>query len=208
MDVGTVMQQVADRLDTITDLRVHAHPMKKVTAPAAMVAYPSTYDYDGTYGRGMDTMTLNVVVWVGGLDDRSVRDKISTYLAGSGSASVKAVLEAEPTEAHWWVSGPLDLASYTAPDYTDIPVDRLAPGDRFVYPGSHDKFTWDGATWNYDGTAGADGTAGQVIVIPAPTTYTAFDVLRVASADLDVYTMNATDYLVAVFELEISGQGA
>lgn len=134
MDVGTVMQQVADRLDTITDLRVHAHPMKKVTAPAAVVAYPSTYDYDGTYGRGMDTMTLNVVVWVGGLDDRSVRDKVSTYLAGSGSSSVKEILE----------SG----------------------------------------------------------------TYTAFDVLRVASADLDVYSMNATDYLVAVFELEISGQGA
>lgn len=67
--------------------------------------------------------------------------------------------------AHWYVSGPLDLGSYTAPDYTDIPTDTLQAGDRFLYPGSHDKFTWDGTTWNYDGTSGADGAAGDPIPV-------------------------------------------
>lgn len=65
--------------------------------------------------------------------------------------------------AHWYVSGTLDLNNWRAPDYTDIPTTRLDPGDRFLYPVSHDKFTWDGTTWNYDGSTGDDGVAGQVI---------------------------------------------
>jgi hypothetical protein len=134
MNVGAVMQEVADRLDTITNLRVFAHPVKKATAPYAVVDYPDDYTYDATYGRGMDQMTLPVVVWVSNVTDRSAREAISGYLSGSGSSSVKEVLE----------SG----------------------------------------------------------------TYTEFDVLRVASAALDIYTMNGTDYLVAVFSLEIAGQGA
>lgn len=134
MIVKDVMQEVADQLDTITGLRVHAYPVATISAPAAVVAYPSDYEFDATYGRGMDTLTLNVIVWVGKPVERTTRDRISAYLDGSGTASVKEVLE------------------------------------------SH--------------------------------TYTSLDVLRVASADLDVYTMNGADYLVAVFELAIAGQGA
>lgn len=134
MNIGAVMQEIADQLDTIPDLRVHAYPVKKVLPPAAVVAYPTDVTFDATYGRGMDTMTLNVVVWVANLVDRAARDAVSAHLSGTGTSSVKEVLE----------SG----------------------------------------------------------------TYTSLDVLRVASADLDVYQMNATDYLVAVFELEISGQGS
>lgn len=83
-------------------------------------------------------------------------------------------------DAHWWVSGPLNLAGWTAPDYTDIPTGSLAFGDRFVYPASHDKFTWNGDTWNYDGATGPDGTAGQVIPDPAGATFT-----TVTTQDLD-----------------------
>lgn len=67
--------------------------------------------------------------------------------------------------AHWYVSGTLDLVHYKAPDYSDIPTARLEPGDRFVYTSSHDKFTWDGTTWNYDGTTGTDGIAGEPIPV-------------------------------------------
>lgn len=134
MIVSDVMQEVADQLKTIDGLRVHAYPAATINAPAAVVAYPSDYEFDATYGRGMDQMTLNVIVWVGKPVERTTRDRISAYLNGSGTSSVKEVLE------------------------------------------SH--------------------------------TYTSLDVLRVASADLDVYTMNGADYLVAVFELAIAGQGA
>lgn len=135
MNVAAVMQEIADRLDTIDGLNVHGYPALRITVPAATVLYPEDYTYDGTYSRGMDQMTVRVAVFVNKAtgDERTTRDRLSAYLNGSGPASVKAVLEAD--------------------------------------------------------------------------TYESLDVLRVVSADLDVYTMNGADYLVAVFELEISGQG-
>jgi hypothetical protein len=94
MNLGDVMDAVGDRLDTIEDLRVFAHPPPKIYPPAAWVAYPEGYVYDATYGRGMDRITnLGVVVVVGKVSDRSARDRISAYADGSGARSVKAVLE-------------------------------------------------------------------------------------------------------------------
>lgn len=39
-------------------------------------------------------------------------------------------------------------------------------------------------------------------------TYTAFDTVRVMSAELDVVTIAGTDYIAALFSLDIAGQGA
>lgn len=94
MNLSTVMDQVATQLDTIAGLRVHAYPPSTLTPPAAVVAYPDDYTFDATYGRGMDRMTLPVVVMVGKVSDRSSRDRLTDYLDGAGAASVKAVVEA------------------------------------------------------------------------------------------------------------------
>lgn len=94
MNLGAVMQAVADRLDTITGLRVYAYPPDTVQPPAAVVTYPGTYTYDATYGRGMDRIEdLGVVVLVGNVSDRASRDKIAQWANGSGATSIKAVLE-------------------------------------------------------------------------------------------------------------------
>lgn len=93
MDLGAVMQAVADRLDTIAGLRVYAYPADNVSPPAAVVTYPFTYTYDETYGRGSDRMDLRVVALVGKVSDRASRDKLSRYVDGSGTASFKQVLE-------------------------------------------------------------------------------------------------------------------
>lgn len=95
MDLAAVMDALAARLGTIAGLRVHAYPPTSLTPPAAVVSYPDTYDYDETYGRGSDRMTLPVVVVVGKVSDRSARDQLGAYLNGSGDRSVKAVLESE-----------------------------------------------------------------------------------------------------------------
>lgn len=93
MDLGAVMQAVADRIDTISGLRVYAYPADNIAAPAAVVTYPETYLFDETYGRGMDRMDLRVVVLVGKVSDRATRGNVAGYVAGSGSSSVKAVVE-------------------------------------------------------------------------------------------------------------------
>jgi len=94
MDLGAVMQAVADRIDTVTGLRVYAHPPDSVEAPAAIVTYPDTYTYDATYGRGMDRIeALPVVLLVGKVSGRASRDKVAQYVKGSGAGSMKAVIE-------------------------------------------------------------------------------------------------------------------
>jgi len=128
-----VMQAIADQLNTIAGLRCFAWPPGTVTPPAAVVGYPERCTFDETYGRGMDLLTVPVVVIVGPPYQRQARAAFSAYTAGSGASSVKAVLE----------SG----------------------------------------------------------------TYTAFDAVRVASWDQDVYRLAGVDYLAAIFELQIGGKG-
>jgi hypothetical protein len=95
MDMGAVMQEVADQLDTIAGLRVFGYPPDKPPpAPSAVVTYPDALTFDGGYGRGMDRMDPSVVALVGKVDTRTTRDRIAKYCAGSGTESFKAVLEA------------------------------------------------------------------------------------------------------------------
>lgn len=93
MNLADVMEEVAARLDTIDGLRVFAYPPDSLSEPAAVVSYPDTYEFDGTYGRGMDRMRLPIVVVVGKPTDRSTRDRLARYCDGSGPFSVKAAVE-------------------------------------------------------------------------------------------------------------------
>ncbi len=93
VNLGSVMQAVADRLDTITGLRGFGFPPDSVTPPAAIVSYPDEYHFDDTYRRGMDRLTLPVVVVVGRVSDRASRDQLGVYCDGVGASSVKQVLE-------------------------------------------------------------------------------------------------------------------
>lgn len=94
MNLGAVMQEIADRIDTITGLHVYAYPPDSINPPAALVGYPDTYSFDETYGRGMDRISdLPVIVAVGKVSDRATRDQITQYVDGSGATSIKTVVE-------------------------------------------------------------------------------------------------------------------
>lgn len=93
MNLAAVMQAVADRLDTIPLLRCFGFPPDSLSPPAAVVSYPDAIRFDQTYGRGMDRMTLPVVLVVGKVSDRSAREQLGAYCDGAGASSVKQVLE-------------------------------------------------------------------------------------------------------------------
>lgn len=93
-DIGTVMDAIGTALDTITGLRVYDFPAKSAQPPFAVVDLPESIEYDAAMQRGYDRCTLNVVVGIANVVDRTARDKICTYTAGSGATSVKTVLEA------------------------------------------------------------------------------------------------------------------
>lgn len=93
MNLDDVMEEVAARLATIDGLRVFAYPADTVSPPAGIVLYPESVTFDETYGRGMDRMTLPLLVVVGKPTDRSSRSRLSQYCDGAGPASVKAAVD-------------------------------------------------------------------------------------------------------------------
>lgn len=93
MNLGHVMEEIAGRLNTITDLNAFAFPADGGHLPLAIVDYPDDYNYDETYGRGMDRMTLPVVIYLDRVVDHSTRSRVSVFVDGAGASSVKSVLE-------------------------------------------------------------------------------------------------------------------
>lgn len=92
MDLDTVMTEIGTALDGISGLRI-AVAGEKVVPPAAWVRWPGSITFDGTYGRGSDSMELDAVVVVGRTVDRSTRKALAAYCKGSGSSSVKAAVD-------------------------------------------------------------------------------------------------------------------
>lgn len=93
MNLADVMEELAAKLSVIDGLNVFAYPPDAVPEPAAIVGYPETIDFDQTYVRGADRMTLPVLVVVGKYTDVGTRDLLAKYCNGSGPASVKVAIE-------------------------------------------------------------------------------------------------------------------
>lgn len=137
MNLVDVMDEIAVKLRAAPSLagRTYAYPQSPIVPPAAIVTYPTDGTFDATYGRGTDTMTGVVVVAVGRPNERTARDRLAKYIAGSGPESVKALLDGDEDD------------------------------------------------------------------------YTSCDGVRVAEWETDVWNFSGTDYLVAIFRLDIAGPG-
>lgn len=92
-DVNTVMDAVGTALATITGLRVFDFAADGGSPPLASVGLPTEVTYDFTKGRGSDHLVLPITVLVGKVVDRSARDALAAYLAGSGAKSIKAAVD-------------------------------------------------------------------------------------------------------------------
>lgn len=94
MNVGAVAEEMALALDTIDGLRVSAFVPGDVTPPAAIVGFADNVEFDLAYGRGGDRVNFPITVLVSRADDRTGGERISRYLDGSGTHSIKEALEA------------------------------------------------------------------------------------------------------------------
>lgn len=93
MNVKDVMDELGEKLETIPQLRVYPYTVDKVTPPSAVIGLPDGVTFDQTYGRGSDTMSLLVYLFVGAADDQASQTQLAAYANGSGDRSVKAVLD-------------------------------------------------------------------------------------------------------------------
>lgn len=97
MKLTDVMDEIAERLRQVPSLagRTYEWPKASITAPAAIVTYPTHGDFDETYARGRDRWDGVVAVCAGKPTDRGTREQVGGYVDGSGPESVKEALEAE-----------------------------------------------------------------------------------------------------------------
>lgn len=93
MIISDVMEELGDALRTISGLQVFAYPGDSPTPPAAVVRFPEDIDYDGTFGNGMERITLLIDVITAPVLAASAPSIMSPYVTSSGPASVKAALE-------------------------------------------------------------------------------------------------------------------
>ncbi len=93
--VSDVMEGVAERLRTITGLRVSFFTPDQVNPPHAAVGMPEVTNYHSTMGRGLCEMTLAVVLFVPGVDDRTGQAALGAYASAGGERSVVTAIEAD-----------------------------------------------------------------------------------------------------------------
>lgn len=96
MSVGTIRTGLATRLGTISGLRSSSFVPDNPTPPIAVVV-PERVDFDTAMGRGLDTLTFNVVVIAQRASERGAQNLLDGYCSSTGSASIKAAIEADKT---------------------------------------------------------------------------------------------------------------
>ena len=98
LDLNAVMDALGARLVGVTGLRVYDYASDSANPPAAIVSLPSTIEYDAVMGRGADRIVIPVTVLVGKVSERTARDRLGAYIAGTGASSIKAAIEgSDPT---------------------------------------------------------------------------------------------------------------
>lgn len=100
MNLTDVAAELAEQLDTIAGLRCFSYRPDTIHPPTGFVDLPERIEYDQTYGRGLDSMTLHVFVVVAQVGDRSRHAEIRPYMDGSGTKSVKAALDSSSTSTY------------------------------------------------------------------------------------------------------------
>ena len=85
---------LATSLATISGLRASATIPDNPSPPIAVVM-PGRITYDTAFGRGSDEYTFDVMLIVGRVADRASQNNLDAYCASSGSASIKAAIEAD-----------------------------------------------------------------------------------------------------------------
>lgn len=98
MNLLAVMAEVGSALAALdTPLKIYVGAPGTLVAPdrgaAVVIPYPTRVDYDGTYGRGMDTIEQLIVMLHPRPTDEATVTRVSGYTAGSGDLSVKQALE-------------------------------------------------------------------------------------------------------------------
>lgn len=101
MNYKDVKEELAEALRAVDGMsgRVLAFVPDIVTPPQIIVSYPESGTFDESYGRGMDSYVIPVLVVEGRPNDRTALDRLSAYMSGEGGSSIKRAVELHNSEA-------------------------------------------------------------------------------------------------------------
>lgn len=91
MDLAAVMDEVATCMAQVPGLRTYAWPPGKVLPVAAVVQYPTSADY--RISNASWRLSLPLVLNLGKPNEEQTRATLAAYLNGSGSASVRQLMD-------------------------------------------------------------------------------------------------------------------
>lgn len=92
--VSGIRAGLATRLATISGLRVSATIPDQPNPPQAVISIDSV-DYDKAFNRGHDEYRWTVTLIIGRVSERTAQDRMDTFLAPTGSTSIKTAIEAD-----------------------------------------------------------------------------------------------------------------
>jgi hypothetical protein len=87
-----IRQGLVAGLKSLPGLTVSPYRAANVQPPHAVIGLPQI-EYDSTFGRGSDTLTLQILVYVSRADDELAQANLDEFLSGHGDRSLKTVLE-------------------------------------------------------------------------------------------------------------------
>jgi hypothetical protein len=95
VNVGTLRSNLAATLTNVSGLRSVAYIPSKIEPPTAMVSVGAGR-YDDDFA-GSVTVEMGVLVLVARADDRNAQARLDRYLSPTGTYSIKAAVDADPT---------------------------------------------------------------------------------------------------------------
>jgi hypothetical protein len=129
-DIAAIREALRARLATLagTGGQSSAYMLSNPTPPCLQVVGIDATDYDTTFGRGGDAMTMIVQGFAGNAADVAAQVKLDEWLDTTGATSLKAAIETERPSAvtlGGLVSSCLVVSStghrvFTLPNGTDV----------------------------------------------------------------------------------------
>ena len=96
-DIAAIRAELATRLQTLLGNtgQASAYWQTNPTPPTLQVVGVGPVDYDQTFARGGDLLTVTVEGLAGSTADRAAQEQIDNWCDTTGSTSVKAAIETE-----------------------------------------------------------------------------------------------------------------
>lgn len=100
-DVAAIRSALATRLSTLvgTAGQSHAYMLDNPTPPTLHVIGITATDYDVTFGRGGDAITMTIQGVAGSTAGQAAQEQLDAWLDTTGTTSVKAAIESERPSA-------------------------------------------------------------------------------------------------------------